>query len=219
MQKTKHDIVIEYIESLEVGEKVSVRQLARQMNISEGTVYRAIKDAENQGLVSSIPKVGTIRIEQEKERSLAHIDALQEAERQEKSYIGRIGKAVEPAIAPLGFDWQIGVSLVSGFAAKEIVVSTMAVLSSSDEDAQTLGERLKEQTYTSGPKAGQKVYTPLVAFTLMIFILLYFPCIATIAAIGRESGSWRWALFTAVYTTCVAWVVSFAVYRIGLLFA
>ena len=70
MQKTKHDIVIEYIESLEVGEKVSVRQLARQMNISEGTVYRAIKDAENQGLVSSIPKVGTIRIEQEKERSI-----------------------------------------------------------------------------------------------------------------------------------------------------
>ena len=157
--------------------------------------------------------------EQEKERSLAHIDALQEAERQEKSYIGRIGKAVEPAIAPLGFDWQIGVSLVTGFAAKEIVVSTMAVLSSSDEDTQTLGERLKEQTYTSGPKAGQKVYTPLVAFTLMIFILLYFPCIATITAIGRESGSWRWALFTAVYTTCVAWVVSFVVYRIGLLFA
>ena len=78
---------------------------------------------------------------------------------------------------------------------------------------------LKEQTYTSGPKAGQKVYTPLVAFTLMIFILLYFPCIATITAIGRESGSWRWALFTAVYTTCVAWVVSFVVYRIGLLFA
>ena len=126
---------------------------------------------------------------------------------------------VEPAIAPLGFDWQIGVSLVSGFAAKEIFVSTMAVLSSSDEDTQTLGERLKEQTYTSGPKAGQKVYTPLVAFTLMIFILLYFPCIATITAIGRESGSWRWALFTAVYTTCVAWVVSFVVYRIGLLFA
>ena len=70
MQKTKHEIVIEYIESLEVGEKVSVRQLARQMNISEGTVYRAIKEAENQGLVSSIPKVGTIRIEQVKERSI-----------------------------------------------------------------------------------------------------------------------------------------------------
>lgn len=70
MQKTKHDIVIEFIESLDVGEKVSVRQLARQMNISEGTVYRAIKDAENEGLVSSIPKVGTIRIEQEKERSI-----------------------------------------------------------------------------------------------------------------------------------------------------
>ena len=70
MQKTKHDIVIEYIEGLDVGEKVSVRQLARRMNISEGTVYRAIKDAENQGLVSSIPKVGTMRIEQKKERFL-----------------------------------------------------------------------------------------------------------------------------------------------------
>ncbi len=70
MQKTKHDIVIEYIQGLEVGEKVSVRQLARRMNISEGTVYRAIKDAENQGLVSSIPKVGTMRIEQKKERSI-----------------------------------------------------------------------------------------------------------------------------------------------------
>lgn len=155
--------------------------------------------------------------EEVKTEELARLEVEQAAEKQEKSYIGRLGKTIEPAIAPLGFDWQIGISLITGFAAKEIVVSTMSVLSSTEGDTQTLGERLKEQTYTYGPKAGEPVYTPLVAFTMMIFILLYFPCIAAIAAIGRESGSWKWAVFTALYTTGMAWIVSFAVYQIGLL--
>lgn len=154
-----------------------------------------------------------------KAAALERIEAMQQSERQEKSYIGQLGKMVEPAIAPLGFDWKIGVSLVTGFAAKEIVVSTMSVLSPAQAENQPLGERLKEQTYAYGPKAGQPVYSPLVAFTLMIFILLYFPCIAAVTAIGRESGSWRWALFIAVYTTGVAWLVSLGVYRIGLLFS
>ena len=154
-----------------------------------------------------------------KAAALERIKAMQQSERQEKSYIGQLGKMVEPAIAPLGFDWKIGVSLVTGFAAKEIVVSTMSVLSPAQAENQPLGERLKEQTYAYGPKAGQPVYSPLVAFTLMIFILLYFPCIAAVTAIGRESGSWRWALFIAVYTTGVAWLVSLGVYRIGLLFS
>ena len=154
---------------------------------------------------------------QEKEEAVLTLESEQAAEKQEKSYIGRLGKAIEPAIEPLGFNWQIGISLVTGFAAKEIVVSTMSVLSSDRGDTQTLEQRLKEQVYTSGPKAGEPVYTPLVAFTMMIFILLYFPCIAAVTAIGRESGSWRWAVFTAVYTTGLAWVVSFIVYRVGLL--
>lgn len=152
--------------------------------------------------------------EGQKEEAVAAIEHEQSSEKQEKSYIGRIGKTIEPAIEPLGFDWRIGISLVTGFAAKEIVVSTMAVLANDDGSGAPLEQRLKEQSYTSGPKAGERVYTPLVAFTLMVFILLYFPCIAAVVAIGREAG-WRWAVFTAVYTTSLAWIISFAVYRIG----
>ncbi|MDR0953949.1 MAG: ferrous iron transport protein B [Rikenellaceae bacterium] len=138
----------------------------------------------------------------------------QAAEQQEQSYIGQLGHLIEPAIRPLGFDWRIGVSLLSGFAAKEIVVSTMAVLTGAGEDEASLTENLQGQTYTSGPKAGEKVFTPLVAYTMMIFILLYFPCAAAIAAIRKEAG-WRWALFSVLYTTSLAWILSFLVYQIG----
>ena len=128
------------------------------------------------------------------------------AEQQENSYIGRIGKAMEPAIAPLGFDWKLGIGILSGVGAKELVVSTLGVLYAGDAEADSgsLGERIP--------------ITPLVAFCYMLFVLIYFPCIATLAAIKGESGSWRWALFTALYTTALAWVVAFAVYQIGGLF-
>lgn len=147
-------------------------------------------------------------------------------QQQEYSYIGRIGHAIEPAVRPLGFDWKIGVSLASGFAAKEIVVSTMAVLNvpdvklegaSDEEVVRALERSLQEQRYTSGPKEGQRVYTPLTAYTLMVFILLYFPCVAVIAAIRREAGR-KWAWFTVFYTTGIAWLISFAVHQIGSLF-
>lgn len=141
-----------------------------------------------------------------------------EAERQEASYIGRIGHAIEPIIKPLGFDWKIGVSLFSGMAAKEIVVSTMGILYQADEEAGensiSLQKKLQQQTYVHGPKAGEKVFTPLVALTLMIFVLIYFPCIATIVAIAKES-RWKWAIFVMVYTTLLAYLVSLAVYQIG----
>lgn len=153
----------------------------------------------------------------EKQAGLGHLDIRQRAERQEKSYIGQMGRFIEPVIRPLGFDWQIGVSLVSGFAAKEIVVSTMAVLSDSEEGDASFVKNLQNQSYTYGDKKGEKVFTPLVAFTMMLFILLYFPCIAVIVAIRREAG-WRWALFTVVYTTGLAWFLSLLVYQIGRLF-
>ncbi len=141
-----------------------------------------------------------------------------EAERQEASYIGRIGHAIEPIIKPLGFDWKIGVSLFSGMAAKEIVVSTMGILYQADEEADensvSLQKKLQQQTYVHGPKAGEKVFTPLVALTLMIFVLIYFPCIATIVAIAKES-RWKWAIFVMVYTTLLAYLVSLAVFQIG----
>ncbi|TCO03309.1 ferrous iron transport protein B [Natronoflexus pectinivorans] len=137
-------------------------------------------------------------------------------EQQEQSYIGRLGKAVEPVIQPLGFDWKMGVSLISGIAAKEIVVSTMSVLYQSarvdaEEDATMLISNMKADTYEDG----MPVYNPVVALAFLMFILIYFPCIAVIAAIKKESGSWKWAMFTVFYTTGLAWLTSFAVFQIG----
>ena len=128
------------------------------------------------------------------------------AEQQENSYIGQIGKAMEPMIEPLGFDWKLGIGILSGVGAKELVVSTLGVLYTNDAeaDAVSLAERIP--------------ITPLVAFCYMVFVLIYFPCIATIVAIKQESGGWKWALFTAVYTTLLAWIMAFAIYRIGGLF-
>ena len=136
----------------------------------------------------------------------------------ENSYIGKLGHFIEPVIRPLGFDWKIGVSLLSGLAAKEIVVSTMGVLYHSDavdgENSVSLQTRLQEQEFTSGPRIGQKVFTPLVAYSLMLFILIYFPCVAAIIAIKKES-NWKWAAFSVFYSTALAWVVAFLVYQVG----
>ena len=128
------------------------------------------------------------------------------AEQQENSYIGQLGRAIEPVIAPMGFDWKLGIGLISGVGAKELVVSTLGVLYVDDPDADeaSLAERIP--------------ITPLVAFCYMLFVLIYFPCIASLAAIKQESGSWKWALFAACYTTTLAWLVSFVVYQVGGLF-
>jgi ferrous iron transport protein B len=140
----------------------------------------------------------------------------------EYSYIGRLGKSIEPVIHPLGFDWKMGISLLSGFAAKEVVVSTMGVLYQTgdkpgDVDSASLHRKIKEEVYTSGPKSGQPVFTPLTGFSFLIFVLLYLPCVAVITAIGRESGSWKWAGFVLFYTTAIAWIASFLVYQVGTL--
>ena len=129
------------------------------------------------------------------------------AEQQENSYIGQIGKSIEPIIKPLGFDWKMGVGLLSGVGAKELVVSTLGVLYTNDGnlDDDALPERIAQQSDI----------TPLIAFAYMLFTLLYFPCIATLAAIRQETGSWKWPLFAACYTTILAWIVAFLVYQIG----
>jgi ferrous iron transport protein B len=112
----------------------------------------------------------------------------------------------------LGFDWKIGASLASGMAAKEIVVSTLGIIyTGEDNDEMLLKERLRYEQDADG----NLVYSPLVAFCFLLFVLIYSPCIAAMAAIKNESGSWKWALFTITYTTALAWIVSFAVYQIG----
>lgn len=127
-----------------------------------------------------------------------------EQEQQENSYIGYIGKAIEPAIEPLGFDWKMGVGLLAGAGAKELVVSTLSVLHGGDEEGTNLGERMD--------------ITPLAAYAYMVFCLLYFPCVAAVVAVKQEAGGWKWAIFTVVYTTALAWVFSFLIYKIGGLF-
>jgi ferrous iron transport protein B len=140
-------------------------------------------------------------------------------ERLERSYVARIGHFVEPVIAPLGFDWRMGVSLITGAAAKEVVVSTMGVLFESEKDhpSQTLKEAVQQATYNTGQRTGQKVFTPLAGASYLLFILIYMPCVAVIAAVSKESGSWKWALFLMVYTTILAWTLSFALFSIGTL--
>lgn len=142
----------------------------------------------------------------EDKRNIAH---------QEGSYIGRVGKTIEPVMRPLGFDWKISISLLSGMAAKEVVVSTLGVLYTGDpENQESLEARLVNESYADGAP----VFTPLVVVSLLLFVLIYFPCVATIAAIKEESGSWKWGMFSVIYTTLLAWIVSFLVYQIGLLF-
>jgi ferrous iron transport protein B len=127
----------------------------------------------------------------------------------ENSYLGRIGKFCEPAMKPLGLDWRASVAMLSGAAAKEIVVSTLGVLYAVD-DVENNGATLQQHLISSGN------YSRAAALAMMIFVLLYFPCIATIGAIAQETGGWRWALFSVVYNTLLAWVVSFVIFRIGL---
>jgi ferrous iron transport protein B len=119
---------------------------------------------------------------------------------------------MEPVMRPLGFDWKISVSLLSGMAAKEIVISTMGVLYTGDsEDQQSLKERLQSESYADGTP----VFTPLVIAGFLLFVLIYFPCIATIVAIKEESHSWGWALFSVFYSTGLAWLVAFLVFQVG----
>jgi ferrous iron transport protein B len=130
--------------------------------------------------------------------------------------MGMIGHSIEPVMKPLGFDWRLSVAVLSGVAAKEVVVSTLGVIFQADDN--TGKASLVEKIQTQKDSSGNTLFTPLIAFSFMLFILTYFPCIGVVAAIRRESGSWKWAAFTVVYTTGMAWLLSFSVYQIGSLF-
>ncbi len=150
--------------------------------------------------------------ESQLEESISGIEHLRNTEHQVNSYIGRIGHFMEPVMRPLGFDWKISVSLLSGMAAKEIVISTMGVLYTGDsEDQQSLQQRLQTESHADG----KPVFTPLVITGFLLFVLIYFPCIATIIAIREESHSWGWALFSVFYSTGLAWLVAFLVFQVG----
>jgi ferrous iron transport protein B len=131
-----------------------------------------------------------------------------------QSFAGRAGHAIEPAIKPLGFDWQIGIGLISSFAAREVFVSTMGVVfnaESDDDDTTPLRHALLEARWPDG----RALFTPLVCFTLMIFYVFAMQCISTIAIVRRETNSWKWPLFQTAYMTGTAWILSLLVYQVG----
>ena len=156
---------------------------------------------------------------EEQAGQIASLELQRSMLQKENSYIGKIGKTIEPIMQPLGFDWKMSVSLLTGFAAKEIVVSSLGILYKVDdaENITSITKALQNEVYATGPRAGQRVFTPLVAMAFMLFVLLYVPCTATIITCRKEFGR-KWAWVMSVYTLVLAWVVAFAVFQIGSLF-
>lgn len=157
-------------------------------------------------------------LEKQKNQQIHDLQLLMRAEQQENSYIGRIGKFITPVMTPLGFDWKMSVGLLAGVAAKEVVIGTMGVLYQADQDDKAntaLVDKLRNYKYLDGPHKGEAVFTPLIALSYMIFVLIYFPCIAVISTIKKESGKWKYSIFEIVYTTSLAWILSFVVFQVG----
>ncbi len=151
----------------------------------------------------------------EKQQMVYDLEHQKNSELQMNSYIGKIGKYVEPVMAPLGFDWKMSISLISGIAAKEVVVSTMAVLYQADDD-QAENNKLIDRLRSEKKIDGTPAFNQSTALAFMIFTLIYFPFVAVIATIKKESGSWKWALLTIGYTTILAWGMAFLVYQVSL---
>jgi ferrous iron transport protein B len=131
------------------------------------------------------------------------------------SFAGRAGRLIEPAIAPLGFDWKIGIALLSSFAAREVMVSTMATvynLGDADPTSVSLREKLR---HAENPRTGERAYSPLMAVSLMVFFVLACQCMSTVAVVRRETNSWRWPIFMVLMMNALAWVASFAVFQGG----
>jgi ferrous iron transport protein B len=145
-------------------------------------------------------------LEQQQRQALADLERDYKSEQAAHSLLGRTGKALAPVFDPIGVDWRGGIALLSGFVAKEIVVSTLGVLYAVTDDQQA--NALQSALQAAG-------MTPLSALAMMVFVLLYLPCLATVAAIRRETGSIGWMFFSIGYTTSVAWLMAFLVYQSG----
>ncbi|MDB6040749.1 MAG: iron transporter, partial [Verrucomicrobiales bacterium] len=171
--------------------------------------------AERSLLEQNLPKVGPEKTTAE--TKLNQLDKEQSGERLRHSFAGKLGRLIEPAIAPLGFDWKIGIGIIASFAAREVFVSTMSTVynvgESQDSDAsrQTIAQTLREQTRPNGAK----LFTPLLAVTLMVFYVFALQCVSTVAIVRRETNSWKWPVFQWVYMGVLAWGLAFVTYQGG----
>ncbi|NLX80028.1 MAG: ferrous iron transport protein B, partial [Proteiniphilum sp.] len=175
--------------------------------------YDKQRDADYDRKISQIEE--SVLSDEDKSNMITELRYAKNTDHQVNSYIGKIGHFIEPVMKPLGFDWKISVSLLSGMAAKEIVISTMGVLYTGDSDNQ---QSLQDRLHVERHADGSPIFTPLVVIGFLLFTLIYFPCIATIVAIKEESHSWKWALFSVFYSTGLAWLFAFVVYQVGSLF-
>jgi ferrous iron transport protein B len=148
-------------------------------------------------------------------QALSDLDAREQGERLRESYGGRIGRAMEPALKPLGFDWEIGVGILGAFAAREVFVSTLAVVYGLGDEADETSDSLRERVRAQRWPDGAPVFTPLVCFSLMAFFALACQCMSTLAVVKRETRTWRWPAFLFLYMTALAWLASFAIYQGG----
>jgi ferrous iron transport protein B len=181
--------------------------------------YFPRKSAETEKLSAQIVQLQETPVIIGNSEKLHQLEMEQEAVRLQHSYLGQIGRFIEPVMRPLGFDWKMSVALLAGLPAKEIVVSTMGVLYQVDDGGDiSLTKKLQQERYLSGPKQGQFVISVPVALAFLIFILIYFPCIGVIATIKNESGKLSWALFTMFYTSALAWILSFLTLHLARLF-
>jgi len=153
-----------------------------------------------------INKIDTSFTEKQKKAAITKLIKAKQVEKAEKSFMGRIGKTIAPVFAPIGIDWRGSVALLTGFVAKEIVVSTFGILYATEETDEP--DALKNALLSSE-------MTSLSALSLMVFVLLYLPCVATIGTIRRETGSLKWTLFSVVYSTSIAWAAAFCIYQGG----
>jgi len=156
--------------------------------------------------IASADAIAREGIEKKRDQAVAELLNAQRAEKVEKSYMGRIGKTLAPLFSPIGIDWRGSVALLTGFVAKEIVVSTLGILYAVEEE--TGSEAIQNALISSG-------MTPLSALSMMLFVLLYIPCLATVASIRRETGSVKWMFLSIIYSTLIAWLVAFLVYQGG----
>jgi len=168
-------------------------------------------DARRAQVQAEVPSLGSVELD----ARLAALASDEEGARIRASYGGRLGQLIEPAIAPIGFDWKIGIGVIGAFAAREVFVSTMGIVyglgEDEDEESSSLRERIRAER---GPD-GEPVYTPLVGLSLMAFFALACQCMSTLAVVRRETQSWAWTAFLFAYMTALAWIASFAIYQGG----
>jgi ferrous iron transport protein B len=186
-----------------------------------GAVVPSVKSPEDveRGMTELAVKQtnGWSTIEAKVSATMDQLDKQEAGEKLRHSFAGRLGQFIEPAIRPLGFDWKIGIGIVSSFAAREVFVSTMSLVynvgeaDDSEEGTQTLAQTLREQTHPDG----SPVYTPLVAVTLMVFYVFALQCVSTIAIVRRETNGWKWAAFQWLYMGVLAWTLAFITYHGG----